>query len=57
MLNVQINHIHSIALRKEIGERLRTSLDQTSIEMPPHLLLLMKGLHDEPARVRTGLNA
>ena len=48
----QISGVNSIAIRKEIGERLRTSLDQTSVEMPPHLLLLMKGLQDEPARMR-----
>jgi hypothetical protein len=50
----QISLVNSIALRKEIGERLRTSLDQTSVEMPPHLLLLVKGLHDEDAKMRPG---
>ena len=53
----QISGVNSIALRKEIGERLRISLDQTSVETPPHLLSLVNGLHDEDARVRPGLNA
>ena len=46
----QISRVHSLALRTEIGERLRTSLDQGLVEMPPHLLMLMKRLRDEPAR-------
>ena len=43
----RIDRVHSAALRKEIGERLRISLDQRQVEMPPNLLKLMEQLRDE----------
>jgi hypothetical protein len=46
----QISPIHSAAIRKEIGERLRACLDQGPIEAPPHLVTLMERLRDEPVR-------
>jgi hypothetical protein len=39
-----------LALCKEIGERLGISMGQMSIEMPPHLMMLMKRLRDENSR-------
>jgi len=52
--DAQISRVHSVALCKEIGDRLRTSLDQNPVQMPPHLILLMARLRDEPS---IGLNA
>jgi len=46
----QISHDYSVALRTEIGERLRASLDQGLVAMPPHLLALMKRLREERER-------
>ena len=45
----QISRAHSVALRTEIGERLRTSMDQEVVAMPPHLQALMKRLGEERA--------
>jgi hypothetical protein len=55
--DVHIGSINSAALRKEIGERLRASLNQNLVETPPHLLLLMKHLRDEPTQIRVDLKA
>ncbi|MDB6147442.1 MAG: hypothetical protein JWO45_1106 [Spartobacteria bacterium] len=44
----QISRVHSMALRQEIGERLRSGLDRDLTEMPLRLLLLIKRLRDEP---------
>jgi len=52
----QISAANSVALRTEIGERLRTSLDQRLVAMPPDLIVLVKRLCDEPARSRRGPN-
>jgi hypothetical protein len=38
----QISHVNSIALREQIGERLRFELDSDRIDTPLHLLELMK---------------
>ena len=46
----QISHDYSAALRTEIGERLRTSLDEGVVAMPRHLLALMKRLREERER-------
>jgi hypothetical protein len=46
----QISRLHSAAIRKEIGERLRARLDQGPIEAPAHLVRLMERLGDEPVR-------
>ncbi len=44
MLDVQINHIHSGAVCKAIGERLSAVLGPQSSELPPRLLALMEQL-------------
>jgi hypothetical protein len=38
----QISRVHNMALREEIGERLRSDLDPDRIDTPLHLLQLMK---------------
>jgi hypothetical protein len=48
----QISRVHNMALCKEVGERLRTSLDQKPAPMPPHLLMLMARLRDEPSTIQ-----
>jgi hypothetical protein len=42
--DVQINHIHSEAVCKEMGERLSLVLGPQSIELPPRLVSLIKQL-------------
>jgi hypothetical protein len=44
--DVQISHVHNLALCTEIGERLSIRMDQMLIGMPPHLVVLMKRLCD-----------
>ena len=46
----RISHDYSMALRTEIGQRLRTSLDRGLVVVPPHLLALMKRLREERER-------
>jgi hypothetical protein len=46
--DVQIDHVHSAALCREIGERLAVGLGNELVEMPPHLIMLMDRLRDEP---------
>jgi hypothetical protein len=53
---VQISGLHGAAIRKEIGERLLTCLDQELIETP-HLVMLVKRLRDEPVRIQRDLSA
>jgi hypothetical protein len=48
----QISRVHNMAICKEVGERLRTSLDQKPAPMSPHLLMLMARLREEPARIQ-----
>ena len=38
----EISRVHNMALREEIGERLRSDLDPDSTDTPLHLLQLMK---------------
>ncbi len=45
----QVCHVHSLALRTEIGEMLRTRLARQPVALPPFLLTLMTRLRDEPA--------
>ena len=47
--NGQITSDYSVALRAEIGERLRTSMDQEVGAMPSFLQALMKRLGEERA--------
>jgi hypothetical protein len=49
--DARISRLHSVALRKEIGERLRTCPDQRLVEMPSRLVMLMKRLRDEQFNV------
>jgi hypothetical protein len=53
----QISGLHSGAIRKEIGERLRACLDQGPIEAPPYLVRLMERLRDEPVRIQRNFSA
>lgn len=46
--DVQISRAHNLAVRKEISERLGISLGQAPTGMPPHLVMLMNRLRDEP---------
>ena len=48
--DVQISHVHNAALREEISERLVISLGQRPVGMPPHLMVLMRQLRDEPPK-------
>jgi hypothetical protein len=48
----QISHVHSVAICKEIGERLGASLDRKPVRMPPHLIMLMTRFRDEPSRIQ-----
>jgi hypothetical protein len=42
--DVQIDRVHSGAVSKEMGERLSAALGSQSVELPPHLLSMMKQL-------------
>jgi len=50
---VQINHVHSDAIRTEIGERLCATLAGKPTQLPPHLLglaeLLDTAVHGDVA--------
>jgi hypothetical protein len=46
---VQIDHVHNAALCREIGERLAIGLGNEPVGMPPHLMMLMNRLRDEPS--------
>jgi hypothetical protein len=48
----QISRVHSMAICREIGDRLGTSLLQKPVRMSPHLIALMKRLRDGPDRIR-----
>jgi len=52
----RISREHSVALCKEIGERLGTCLDQKPARMPPHLIVLMTRLRGRPSRVQPDPN-
>ena len=45
--DIQIGHVHNLALRNEIGERLSIRMGQTPLGMPPRLVILMGRLCDE----------
>lgn len=47
----QIGRVHNKALCKEVGERLRISLDQKPAPMSPHLLTLMARLREDKGTV------
>jgi hypothetical protein len=52
-----INHVHSVAICNEIGDRLRDRLDERPVEIPAHLRLLMKRLQAEPDSIESDLSA
>jgi len=45
--DVQISHVHNLALCHEIGERLGIRMGQMPVGMPPHLEKLIRRLCDE----------
>jgi hypothetical protein len=46
--DVQISGANSLALRREIADRLGASLDRKPAQLPPHLTMLMDRFRDEP---------
>jgi hypothetical protein len=48
--SIRISRVHLAAIRKEIGERLRTFFNQRSVRLPPSLVKLMQRLRDDPSR-------
>jgi len=44
----QVSGVHSLAIRTEIGERLRSSLDMQAVALPPVLCALMSRLGASP---------
>jgi hypothetical protein len=55
--DVQISHLHNLALCTEIGERLGIQMGQMAVGMPPHLVMLVKQLCDESSEpIRTELS-
>jgi len=46
--DVEISRLHNEAICKEVGERLAISMQRTLAGMPPHLMMLMRRLRDEP---------
>jgi hypothetical protein len=47
---VRISRVHLAAIGKEIGDRLRTFLDQRSVRLPPSLDKLMQRLREDRSR-------
>jgi hypothetical protein len=45
---VEISHLHNVAICKEISERLAVGMKLTPSGMPPHLIMLMRRLRDKP---------
>jgi hypothetical protein len=52
----QIGHVHSVALRNEIAERLGADLDRKPVRMPPRLIMLMNRLRDESSEIQPELD-
>jgi hypothetical protein len=46
--HVEISRLHNVAICKEISERLAIGMKPKSAGMPPHLMMLMTRLRDEP---------
>ena len=46
--DVEISRLHNVAIRKEIGEQLAICMQPKPAGMPPHLMMLMRRLRDEP---------
>ena len=45
--DIQIGHVHNLALRNEISERLSIRMGQMPFPMPPQLMMLMGRLCGE----------
>jgi hypothetical protein len=52
----RISRKHSMAICREIGERLGTRLDQDPVRMSPHLIMLMTRLRGEPSGIQSDPN-
>jgi hypothetical protein len=50
---VQISPVHRAAIGKEIGERLRSFLNQRSVRLPSSLVKLMQRLRRDRSRSST----
>jgi hypothetical protein len=50
--DIRIDHVHNVALRGEISERLVVGLGKKPVGMPRHLMLLLSRLSDEPPETR-----
>ena len=46
--DVEISRLHNVAIRKEISERLAIGMKPKPSGMPPHLMMLVRQLRDEP---------
>jgi hypothetical protein len=46
--DVEISRLQNVAIRKEIGEQLAICMQPKPAGMPPHLMMLMRRLRDEP---------
>jgi hypothetical protein len=47
---VRTSRVHLAAIGKEIGDRLRTLLNQRSVRLPPALARLMQRLREDGSR-------
>jgi len=48
--SIRSSRVHLAAIAKEIGERLRTFLNQRSVRLPPSLAKLMQRFRDDRSR-------
>ena len=46
--DVEISRVHNVAICKEIGERLAIGMEPKPAGIPPHLMMLVRRLCDEP---------
>jgi hypothetical protein len=46
--DVEISRLQNVAICKEIGEQLAICMKPKPLGMPPHLMMLMRRLRDEP---------
>ena len=46
--DVEISRLHNVAIRKEISERLAIGMKPKPSGIPPHLMMLVRRLRDEP---------
>ena len=45
--SIQISRVHLAAIGKEMGDRLRTFLNQRSVRLPPALVKLVQRLRED----------